>query len=202
MSLLHDILRTNDAQGALIAIRSMPQYINVVDERGHTPLMLLARRQYTNMGTAAKFINTCLKFGAELNLHTGDNRTALYHAIDTASLFAVRALLRHGPRLDLFVDGGYSLLTKSVLIGDPRIVFAVHKHCARRELRMRDQVTGDTYLHEMLDRPEMGDLLLRLASTHAVGDEAFMANRDGEVPLMRGIRRQNSAGVAAMEMLY
>lgn len=198
MSLLHDILRTNDAQAALIALRALTQFINVADERGYTPLVLLARRQYGNAKTAWCFIKTCLRSGADVDQHAGDNRTALYHAVDAASVFAVRALLRFAPRLDLLVDGSCTILTKAVLVGDPSIVRALHRHCAPRVLRQRDCVTGDTYLHDMIDRPAMGALLLELAEDESMDCVVERPNYAEETPFMRAARRSNTAAMQAI----
>lgn len=196
--MLHSILRTNDAQAALIAIKTMAHNINDVDEYGRTPLVILARRRYNSDKTALKFFRACVRAGAKVDQHAGDNRTALYHAIDFNSVFAVRALLHFGARVDLVVDGSYSLLTKAVLVGNVDIVRVLHRCASPRALRIRDCVTGDTYLHEMIDKPGMGNLLLELARGDAMHVALEQPNHAGETPFMRANRRLNVNAIQAI----
>lgn len=198
MSLLHDILRCDNPHKALCALESLSAFINTFDEHGCTPMVLLARREYGNADTARRFFTTCVAMGGDVDQHRGDNRTPLYHAIDAASVFAVTAILEHRPRLDLLVDGSYSLLHKAVLVGRFDVIRLLCKHCPAHVLRMRDRVTGDTFFHDMIDRPVMSSLLARLARRGDLDAVVEVPNYAGETPFSRANRRRNSTAMIAI----
>lgn len=127
-------------------------------------------------------MKACIEAGADINLHNGDNRTPLYHAVDVGSFFAVDALLNYHPRLDLRVDGSYSIVHKAVLIGHQKIVRALCKKSSTQVLRMRDSVTGDTFLHDIAIRPSLVKLLDKLASYEVLDHVLSVRNRQGMTP--------------------
>lgn len=191
MSTLHSILCDNDPQEALIALETLPEYINTFDVRGYTPLILLSRRRYRSAHAARTFIDACVRAGADVNLHRGDNRTALYHAIEIRSVFAVDALLRHNSRLDLRVDGTYSLLHKAILVGVSVIVHLLCAAASPEVLKSRDRVTGDTFFHELIDRKALTPLLLQLADDGLLDSVMRTPNYAGETPMQRALRRRH-----------
>lgn len=198
MPLLHDILRGDNPQKAINALQNLSTFINTPDERGHTPMVILARRDYGNFDTARRFFKTCVEMGGDIDQHNGDNRTPLYHAVEVASRFAVKAILEHHPRLDLIVDGSYSLLHKAVLVGDSSVIRLLCKHCPAHVLRKRDRITGDTFFHDMIDRPVMNALLTNLARRGDLDAVIEVPNYAGETPFSRANRRRNTTAMIAI----
>lgn len=201
MTLLHSILRGNDTLDALTAIYALSQYINDFDAHGMTPLMLLARRRFTNVKTARTFIKACVDVGAAVDLHTGDNRTALYYAVQAGMPMNVDVLLDFCPRLDLVVDGSYSIVHKAVLVGVHETIVLLAEAAPNRVLRMRDAVTGDTILHELIDCPHLGSTLVKLAQMGIFDAILDAPNDRKELPIQRAIKRSNrSAQLVILEI--
>lgn len=200
--MLHDVVRHSNKDRILAALDACVHEINDADHLNKSPLMVLVSRRFHQLESAVEMVDAFVDRGAKIDLFFADGRTALYYAVEVQSMHAVTALLRHNPRLDFLVDRSYSLLQKSILLGGVDVFMALFAHSPEEVLAMRDEITGETFLHYLVDyRHTFKEVLAQVISTPKCESVFAMCDNENETPLLKAAMQRRRSR-ALIVLLY
>lgn len=111
--------------------------------------MILAMRRYRSFHSAHAIFSQCIRFGALINKRNSSGYTALYYAVESHSMYAVKALLRLHATPNMLVNNACSLLHYSICTRNAKITRELFYYTSDKYLKMRDRFTGNTILHDM-----------------------------------------------------
>lgn len=200
--MLRQVIRTGNKNEIMSAIQTLTEDVNAVDRFNMTPLMLLSSRKYIKLESAQELIGALIEKGADVDYQVKEGCTALYYAIEERSYHAVVALLEHRPRTDYLVDMSYTIVHKAVLCRQPEIFKVVFDYCSMEVLRLRDLLTGNTFLHELVEqRHAFKSVLAHVITSDKCERVLEVCDGNNQTPLMKAALQRRRSGPLIM-LLY
>ena len=182
-SFLHEMARSADILECVVSIQSHSGDLNIFDQFDKTPLMILVHRRCKTLDIARKIVHLCITHGADINVHKGDGRTALYYSIEARNRYFVLALLESHALIHIVVDSSYTLMHKAVLCGCKDIMVLVFDYSPPSILEKRDLWNGNTFLHDLIQQGHE-DVLHYALRSDKVNYAIRVCDGRGRTPLM------------------